>query len=169
MKSFLIKFTLVIVCLFISLNASSVLAAVSTLTDTTNIEDPTKSTFKIVVCDGPDLSGVATSSPAKAALYKSAGKTEATYIPCNFNGMMIQVQHLINIMMVLGVFAAIILFTYAGYLLMTGKEGDRKKAKDIFPKILTGFIIMLVAWVVVYEILNWLTVSSLGFGKLLGQ
>ena len=65
-------------------------------------------------------------------------------------------------------FAAILLFTYAGYLFLTGKEGDRKKAYDVFPKVFWGFIIMLTAWFVVYQILNWLTGNSI-FGKLLGN
>jgi hypothetical protein len=71
-------------------------------------------------------------------------------------------------MMVLGVFAAIILFTYAGYLMMTGKDSDRNKAKDIFPKIFIGFVIMLSAWFIVYQILDWLTGNG-AFTKLLGN
>jgi membrane protein DedA with SNARE-associated domain len=70
--------------------------------------------------------------------------------------------------MVLGVLAAIIVFTYAGYLYITGIEGNIKKAKSIFPKVFLGFVIMLVAWFVVYQLLSWLTGNS-GFAKLLGN
>jgi Type IV secretion system pilin len=130
--------------------------------------DPTKSTFKIVVCDGPDISGL--SSATQNAILKEAGKSSMSqYVACDFNGAMKQVQHLINILLVLGVFAAIVLFTYAGYLLMNGKEKDREAAKAIFPKIFFGFIIMLSAWFIVYQVLSWLTGSGSVFTKLLGQ
>ncbi len=79
-----------------------------------------------------------------------------------------QVQHLIDIAMVLGVLAAIILFVYAGYLYITGIPGNIDKAKGIFPKVFWGFIIMLVAWFVVFQLLSWLTGNS-GFGTLLGS
>ena len=143
---------LAIAFLGLSLLSSSVAyAAVNTLTAT---EDPTKSTFKIVICNGPTLPDT---------MQKPAG-----YVDCDFNGLMLQIQHFINICMVLGVFAAIVLFTYAGYLFLTGKEGDRKKAYDVFPKVFWGFIIMLSAWFVVYQILSWLTGNSI-FTKLLGN
>jgi len=125
------------------------------LTMPTGISDPTQPTFKVTVCDGPDLTGTGLTIPSG-------------YIPCNFNGAMMQVQHLIDICMVLGVFAAIVLFTYAGFLLMTGREADRKKAKDIFPKIAIGFLVMLSAWFIVYQLLNWLTGNGM-FTKLLGN
>jgi hypothetical protein len=144
---------------FISSTASA--QNVNTLTSQNGISDPTQSTFQIVVCDGPTLP-----ADLKAAEEKKLGRT---YIPCDFNGAMMQVQHLIDIAMVLGVFAAIVLFTYAGYLLLTGTEANRNKAKDIFPKIFWGFIIMLSAWFIVYQILNWLTGSSSPFTKLLGN
>ncbi len=139
---------------------------VQTLTSPNSNENPTQSSFKVVVCDGPDISSL--SSSVQQQLYLQAGKTQSSYVPCNFNGAMIQVQHLINIAMVLGVFAAIVLFTYAGFLMITGKEDDRNKAKDIFPKIFWGFIIMLSAWFIVYQILSWLTGNGT-FTKLLGN
>jgi hypothetical protein len=116
--------------------------------------DVTQPGFKIIVCDGPAL--------------PSSIPTPQGYIPCDFNGAMIQVQHLIDIAMVLGVLAAIVIFTYAGYLYITGTEGNIKKAKSIFPKVFFGFVIMLVAWFVVYQLLDWLTGNS-GFSKLLGS
>jgi len=156
----------------LSLTTSTSLAQTQTLTSPTQIpadsESPTQSSFRIVICDGPELPpDTAGNKSARAALIKDAG-SPGQYIPCNFNGAMIQVQHLINICMVLGVLSAIVLFTYAGYLLMTGKEDDRKKAKDIFPKIGIGFLVMLSAWFIVFQILNWLTGDSV-FTKLLGS
>jgi Na+-driven multidrug efflux pump len=81
---------------------------------------------------------------------------------------MMQAQKLINIAMVAGVFVAIGSFCYMGYLFMNGKEDDRKKGIEIFPKIFIGFIIMLSAWFIVYQLLDWLTGNS-GFKTLLGS
>ena len=67
-------------------------------------------------------------------------------------------------MVVLGVLVAILLFSYAGYLMVsvsfTGKTEDVKKAYQIFEKVAIGFIIMLAAWFVVYQIISWLAGSS---------
>lgn len=133
--------------------------------------DPTKSSFRVVVCDGPKLPNAELLKKAQDQIDKNAALLKIdthTYIPCDFNGVMLTIQHLINIAITLGVFVAIVLFTYAGYLMMTGKEADRNKAKDIFPKVFWGFVIMLSAWFIVYQILNWLTGNS-NFTKLLGN
>lgn len=155
--------TLALLCVgSLSANAQSI----QTLNNIDQNEDPTKSAFKIVVCDGPDNPAI--NKPV--TVYGNDGKPSGTrpYVVCDFNGAMITVQHLINIAMVLGVLAAIVLFTYAGFLLITGKEGDRKKAYEIFPKVFWGFIIMLSAWFIVYQLLSWLTGNSI-FTKLLGN
>lgn len=108
--------------------------------------DPTSSTFRIVICDGPAL------PPDLLAEATKSGR----YIPCDFKGMIMQIQHLINIMIIIGVLASIGAFTYAGVLYMSGSPEKKKQAHSIFPKILTGFIIMLTAWFIVYQILSWL-------------
>lgn len=122
--------------------------------------DPSKEGFKLVVCDGPTLKGKLLDD-ANAAL-----KTRK-YVPCDFIGLMSQIQHLINIMIIVGVLAAIVGFTYAGALYITGSEANIKKAKGIFPKVFGGFIIMLSAWFIVYQILSWLTGEGSGFTQLL--
>lgn len=118
--------------------------------------NPNSSAFKIVVCDGPTLPPNYPDKPAN-------------YVACDFNGMMLLVQHLINIMMVIGVLVAIVMFSYAGFLYITGKEANISKATSIFPKVLWGFIIMLSAWFIVYQILSWLTKEGSGFSTLLGK
>ena len=177
----LAKGMLVVVLLFISISMTAQAYAqnANTPSSQSSSEDPTKSGFKVTICDGPELPPVTSdyvAANARSLVLKAYGlnaqglKADGSpYIPCNFNGMMMQVQHLINIGIVLGVFAAIALFTYAGYLLMTGREQDRNKAKSIFPKIMWGFVIMLSSWFIVYQILNWLTGSDSGFTKLLGN
>jgi hypothetical protein len=105
--------------------------------------NPNDPGFNFIVCDGPRLPPTYKNPPAN-------------YRVCDFNALMTQVQKLINIAMVAGVFVAIGGFCYMGYLFMTGKEDDRKKGKEIFPKIFIGFIIMLSAWFIVYQLLGWL-------------
>ncbi len=118
------------------------------LPPSTNIND---SGFHLTVCDGPSL----------------PGGNPTDYVPCDFNGAMLQVQHLINIAIVGGVLVAIFGFSYAGFLYIRGREADRTQASSMFQKIGIGFIIMLSAWFIVYQILAWLTGGS-GFGTLLG-
>jgi len=116
--------------------------------------DINKSTFKLLICDGPPL-------PSNVSLPKP------DYVPCDFKGLMAQTQHFINIAMVLGVLSALVLFTWAGALYVSGQPKNIDQAKAIFPAVVKGFIIMLLAWFIVYQILEWLT-GSKSFGVLLG-
>lgn len=118
--------------------------------------NPTNSAFKIAVCDGP--AGLNTNADGSIK--------DPNFVPCDFNAAMALVQHLINIMMVVGVLVAIVMFVYAGTLFMSGQKAKIDKARSIFPKIFLGFIIMLSAWFIVYQILSWLTTNS-GFKALL--
>jgi ABC-type glycerol-3-phosphate transport system substrate-binding protein len=124
--------------------------------------NPNSSAFKVAVCDGPTL--------PTAELIANAEKDLGgrKYVPCDFNAVMLLVQHLINIMLVIGVLAAIVMFAYAGLLFVSGQKAKIDKARSIFPKVFVGFIIMLSAWFIVYQILSWLTDNS-GFKTLLGQ
>lgn len=108
----------------------------------TEYSDPTNSKFRIVICDGP--------RPPSGITVKD------DYIACDFNGLMLQVRHIINLMMVLGVFSSILAFSWAGWLYISGNPENKKRAHAIFPKIFTGFIIMLSSWFIVYQILSWL-------------
>jgi hypothetical protein len=120
--------------------------------------------FRLIVCDGPVLP-VELRAQADAELQKYG----RTYQPCDFNGVMKQIQHLINLAVVVGVLAAIALFMFAGGLYLTGKEKNISWAWSIFPKVGGGFIIMLSAWFIVYQILAWLTGEGSGFSTLLGK
>lgn len=105
-----------------------------------NISD---SNFKLVVCDRP------------------AGAPGATADnTCDYNGLIRTVQHFINVAMVLGVFAAIVGFTYGGFLYISGNEGKINRAKEMFRKIGIGFVLMLTGWFIVYQILVWLARDS---------
>jgi len=60
-------------------------------------------------------------------------------------------------MIVLGVIGLIIGLSYAGYLYIKGDQDGRKKAKDMLPKMIGGLLLMLTGWFIVYQILFWLT------------
>ena len=142
------------------------MAAAATAADPT--ENPNSTEFKLVDCDGPTFptnpDGSLTEIGVKlntAWLAKNPGKT---YKSCNFVGALQQIQHLMNIAVILGVLIAILLFSYAGYLMVsvsfTGKQDSIKQAREIFKKVAIGFIIMLVAWFVIFQILSWMTGNS---------
>lgn len=142
------------VCFFVLIfnfvGAQSVVSGINP--DYQNINSPS---FRLVICDGPVLP---TNHPDNTPDYK----------PCDFKGLMMQLQHIINIAMVAGIILAIIGLTYAGFLYITGIPKNITKAHDIFPALIKGFIIMLSAWFIVYQIIEWLT-GSRGFGFLLGS
>ncbi len=129
--------------------------------DYTNINS---SKFRLLICDGP--AELAHFNPGTGKI--DPAFTDANFVPCDFRGLMMQVQHLINIALIVGVLLAIVGFIRAGYLYITGVPGNISKAHEIFPSVAWGFIIMLSAWFIVYQILEWLT-GSRGFGVLLGS
>lgn len=135
------------------LPASSVVLA-----QTQSNEDITSSNFRLTNCDGPGF-GSGVSNP-DVPTYGPDGKPNGTrpYVVCNFGTAMQEIQHLINIMIIVGVLAAIVGFCYAGFLYVTrGSEpGARSEASSVFRKVFIGFIIMLTAWFVVYQLLSWL-------------
>lgn len=129
----------------ISMPLAVPLALAQTEPPAIDISDPK---FRLVVCDGPAGANI---------------NNDPNFVPCDFYGLMKQVKYLINVMIVLGVIAAMIGFAYTGYLYITGTPGNRSKAHTIFPKIFWGFVIMLVAWFAVYQILEWLTGNADGY------
>jgi len=135
------------------------LAAPFAFAQTNGNEDITSSNFSLVVCDGPAYPKSAGGNP-KVTTYDAKGNPSGTreYVVCDFYAAMHEVQHLINIMVILGVVASIAGFCYAGFLLIArGSEpGARSEASDVFMKVAKGFIIMLTAWFLVYQILAWL-------------
>ncbi|MEK7501695.1 MAG: pilin [Patescibacteria group bacterium] len=113
--------------------------------------NPFSPDFQLSVCDGPkDLPGI---DPNKI---------------CDFKGLMTQAQFLINAMIMLGVLAAIVSLSYGGYLYITGEEGKIKQAKEIFRKTGWGFVMMLTAWFIVFQLLDWLAGNE-GVKTLLGK
>lgn len=166
---------LILAFLLLVSRAPAMAGSTQTLTSPMPTVDVNSSSFKLIICDGPDLSGLPsgteiTMQGQPVAITHGTNPTKpdgSRYIPCDFNGAMMQVQHFINIAMVAGVLVAILGFSYAGFLFITGTPGNISRAKEIFPKVGIGFIIMLSAWFIVYQLLSWLTGGS-GFSALLG-
>lgn len=153
--------TMVVVAIFQVAPAGA--QSTATLTTVSSETDFFSDNFKLTVCDGPTLPNLSMRINAKAELGRD-------YVPCDFNALMRQVQHIINIALALGALMSIFLFTYAGFIFIVNGDnpGKRSDATKIFKNVAIGFIIMLAAWNVVYELLSWLTGSS-GFGALLGN
>lgn len=130
--------------------------------------DITSEGFKLSACDGPDLRGLTkVKIKFNGVAYELNGENPPGYVPCNFAGLMIQINKLIKIAFMAGVLIAIFGFTYAGFLYVTGgnQPGKRTQASGIFKKVGIGFIIMLSAWLIVSQILDWL--AKPGFAALL--
>ena len=160
--------TIIIIAILVATQLPFVAGAVDTQT-----VDITNPGFMFVTCDGPDLSKLPSGQTMTVTIKGvqqtvTTGQIPSTYTPCNFNAAVNTVQHLINIAVVVGVCVALGGFCYIGYLYMTGTQENIKKAKSILPKIFFGFIIMLSAWFIVYQLLSWLGASE-GFKSLLGS
>ncbi len=131
-------------------------AATTPNSNFTNINNPE---FRLVICDGPRYP-----DPLPVGM----NPPPANYVPCDFNGLMLQANQIITLLLIAGVFVAIAGLAYSGYLFLTGKEQDRTRAKEILPKIAKGFIMMISAWFIVHQLLIWLTDNGNGFSRLIG-
>ena len=74
--------------------------------------------------------------------------------PCTFASIIELIKVIINDLVVLTTFLAVAAFMYAGFLLLTsgGNESAKTKAKDVFTKVLIGYLWILAAWLIVYTI-----------------
>lgn len=81
----------------------------------------------LIVCDGPD---------------------------CTFGDLIKLARNLINALIIISTFLATAAFAYAGFILLTsgGQESAKTKAKEIFRKVLIGYLWILGAWLLVYTI-----------------
>jgi len=140
-------------CVVLLVTLVGPLSASAQLTPETN---PSNEGFKLVVCDGPTLPEDVKKTLPTGTEFKKRYGHDLPYVPCNFQTAMAQIQHLINIMLVVGVLAAVAGFTYAGALYISGSQEKIKKARSIFPKVFGGFVLMLSAWFIVFEIMRLL-------------
>ncbi|MDO8590308.1 MAG: hypothetical protein Q7R69_03515 [bacterium] len=73
---------------------------------------------------------------------------------CTFSSLILLAQNLINNLIVISTFLATAAFAYAGFILLTsgGNESAKTKAKEIFRKVLVGYLWILGAWLLIYTI-----------------
>lgn len=95
---------------------------------------------------------------------------------CGFNDLMVLAKNVMNFLITVSIPLAAIAFAYAGYLMLTaaGSESQISHAREIFTKVLIGFVFVLSAWLIVWTITTTLlcdtaTSSSCGFYNLLGS
>lgn len=82
--------------------------------------------------------------------------------PCTFSDLVTLAQYLINDLIIISTLLATAAFAYAGYLLLTsgGSESIKSRAKDIFIKVLIGYLWILGAWLIVYTMTSVLLNSG---------
>ena len=87
--------------------------------------------FDLIVCDGPD---------------------------CTFSDLITLAQNVITALILISTFLAVIAFIFSGFLLLTsgGNELKKTQAKEIFRKVLIGYLWILGAWLLVYTITSLL-------------
>ena len=85
---------------------------------------------------------------------KSLIVCDGVTVKCNFDSLISLAQILITDLVLLSTFLATMAFAYAGIILLTsgGSESAKDKAKEIFLKVLKGYLWILAAWLLVYTI-----------------
>lgn len=122
-------------------------------------------TFAIVAC--VSILQVTASVQPQAAYAQTGGykglvqcdgvKIEGSDRPvCNFKQLVASINYLVKWLFAIAGALAIVLFTWAGFLYMSGVEKNIAKAKGIFMHVVGGLIIMLCAWFIVYTIISWI-------------
>lgn len=110
------------------------------------------------------LSTLLTATPVHAALdYSGLVKCDGVVDKnepgrtrkCDFTALIEMVNALIRWIFVLSTAIFVGLFAYAGFLYMKPSSGDREKANSMLWAAVKGFVIMLMAWFIVYTLLNW--------------
>lgn len=94
--------------------------------------------------------------------------TEKTKPECGFNDLVTLAQNLITDLIIISTFLAAIAFAYAGFILLAsgGNENQKNRAKDIFKKVLIGYLWILGAWLLVYTITDVLLDKNAGYSIL---
>ncbi len=92
------------------------------------------------------------------ALIKCDGTTAN---PCGFNQLITLVQNGLNLVFAFAAFIAAAMFMYAGFLMLTsvGNMSQITKAKAIFRRVIIGFLIMFMAFILVQQLLKNLKLS----------
>ena len=72
-------------------------------------------------------------------------------VDCDFASLMRLISNVLDFLIILSIPLATIAFAWAGFLMLTaaGSESKVSQAKEIFWKVLIGFIFVLSAWLIV--------------------
>jgi len=73
---------------------------------------------------------------------------------CEFGHLILLVKNLITDLVLISTLLATMVFIYIGIILLTsgGNPGAMTKAKDMFMKVVIGYLWILAAWLLVYTI-----------------
>lgn len=82
--------------------------------------------------------------------------------PCTYKDLVELARVVVHDLVILSTFLAVIVFAYAGYILLFsgGKVGEFEKAKGMFTKVALGYLWILAAWLIVYTISKALVSSD---------
>lgn len=85
--------------------------------------------------------------------------------PCDFADFMTLIENGISNLVLISTFILVFMLVYVGYLLITsqGNTSAWTRSKDVLGKVIWGYVIVLVAWVVVYSITNTLLKPEVTF------
>lgn len=108
-----------------------------------------------------DAQGINTQNQVKNEETKKAEKPAGNIIACsgtdcNWAGFIKTINNFIDFLFRLAVSLATISFAFAGFLYLTAGDdtGKTQRARDIFKKVIIGFIFMAVAWLLVKTLLS---------------
>lgn len=87
---------------------------------------------------------------------------------CDFAALVEQIKYLINWLFGISIPFMIGLLAWGGLLYMTGEKGKIDQAKKMFLTTIQGFAIMLVAWALIYTLLDWIAEPTTGLLHLIG-
>ncbi len=112
--------------------------------------DPTSSDFQIV----PTCTGEST--------FESDGTLSGTTGECGWADLMTLISNIMEFLVYIAVSIGILACCYAGFLYVTafGESGKIEQAHKIFSSAMTGFLIILLAWLIVATILVTMGVST---------
>jgi len=77
--------------------------------------------------------------------------------PCDYNTLITGVQRLLTYLIYLATLIAVVMFVWAGFILITagGNPGKKDQAKGIFKGTAIGFLFVIGAWLIVSTILGF--------------
>jgi hypothetical protein len=118
----------------------------STLNSTGDGVDPKSGTGALIQCGNSDASGKISN-------------------PCDFGDFIGTLNRIINWIIKLSFIIFTLTFIYGGYLYVTSglKPGNKDKAKTVLWSTFSGFIILILAWLIIHTILVYLVDEGSGY------